>query len=257
MAETESFGIIDFVGIPKVRIKHWLDLRKDPGGPRILPHFFDVCNCRTWRMHYFSIGGICYLVNEPECLAAFSSTRYSPIKHAAEYLQERLQTPIVHRKELDRQLARWYGQSEAPEVDERWPRCYESEWTEYFALRDLLRHLPRRRRCMVCRRPARGLYARYASAGKRQSLVCGERCFSIFQSHKRRIDRWNAHLRERVYEELMTRADRERKQLRDERRELANCRQQLTSFRKFLRTGDPEALKSLPEGFGPRPSSPT
>jgi hypothetical protein len=69
----------------------------------------------------------------------------------------------------------------------------------------------------------------------RFQFVCSSQCCLDFLTDQERFYRWRLN----------------------ERRRLARCRLQLKAARQFLRTGNPEALRSLPEGFGPAGTSPT
>ncbi len=114
----------------------------------------------------------------------------------------------------------------------------------YFLLRDLARKVPKVL-CGVCRRILNS-----RTSPREAVAVHIENGFLKYD-----VTVWICSVDCRL--KLLKKHERMEKWLKREKVKLANCRQQLKALRLFLKNGNQEVFRSLPEGFGPARTSPS
>lgn len=224
----------------------------DPEVPILVAHVSPGCRCPWSRADVLTVGRQDYRVLLPWCRAADDRTVAIVIQNA---IQLRTGYRVIGEARAWELLLKHVGSSAladsvlaaVPDVLRGGPHQRDACYLE----RDVLRAaLPHRRRCAVCARavpwPEDHRFSLTldgsGEAGMRPSTLtmlvhpgrCREVLDSIRQDH---FDRWRALQAERIAR----------------RKEAQTCRDTLKILRRFLRDGDPAALRRLtPECATPR-----
>jgi hypothetical protein len=217
------------------------------------PHAYHHCDCIS-RLDTFTVRGVDYPILTPGCV---SGGAWAPIRGMADTVEGLCRYRIINYDQVHR-LAERYG-LRFYSVLEKVKPCYEglSQNRNYYVARDVMDAIrPLIMHCFLCERTIRDCYRDFDPHQFRFYFRAGDPLALDVDD----VTVCNRGCRDKITERnsiVIRLQDARLRRYRRQKKVINQCKAQMRALREFLKTGDPEPLRSHMVESPRPPSSPT